>query len=208
MDRRRAERYRDRYLSGRHARVNRLEHAALRELLGPLAPMEVTLDLPCGAGRVGDVLAEVSQRVILADSSPLMLEMAREQCGDQGYTYLQTLAEKIDLPDGSADLILCHRLLNHIPEPASRAAIMKELARVTRRYLLISCYASGVRTRMKSFLRRLIPGRRPVKTPPTLREYLDLARESGFRVAQRSVLRRIPSRAEFVLFERTPDAGR
>ncbi len=204
LDRKTAERYRDRYHSGRHARVNERERACLRELLGGLGRLEVSLDLPSGTGRLADILAAASQRVILADSSPLMLEIAKEEMGETPADYLQTNAERIDLPTGSVDLILCHRLLSHVPDPDSRARIMQELARVTRRYLVISCYPPGVRTRVKVCFRRLFSGGRRVKTPATLKEYLSLAGACGLRLVGRHALRRVPFRAEFVVFERPP----
>lgn len=202
MDRKKAERYRDRYRSGRHARINEMERACLGKLLAELGPTEVSLDLPCGVGRLGDLMAKTAKRVILADTSPLMLEMAREELGDSKYTYLQTNAEKIDLPTGSVDLILCHRLLNHIPEADVRSRMVKELTRVTRRYLVMSCYPPGVRTRIKVFFRKLLSGGRPVKTQATVSEYLELAAQNNLRLVRRDVLRRTPFTAEFVVFER------
>lgn len=203
MDRKAAQRYHDRYLSGRHARVNHKERAALRELLGTMPRLEVILDLPSGTGRLGDLLAEFADRVILADSSPIMLEIAREDLGDKA-EYLQTNAEKIDLPTDSVDLVLCHRLLNHVPDPDGRARMTRELARVSRRYVVISCYPPGIRTRVRRIARKLM-GRAPsTKRPASLQEYIDLAAQAGLRPIRRSVLRRIPSTAEFVLFEHVP----
>lgn len=201
MDRRRAERYRDRYRTGRHARINEREHAALRELLNGRGRFEVALDLPCGAGRLADVLTERSDRVILADSSQLMLDIAREDLGEAKYSYLQTNAESIDMPDASVDLVFCHRLLNHVNDADSRARMVMELARVTRRYLAFSCYPPGIRTRLKNLLRRFVPGR-PAQSTPTLREYLHLAAHSGLRPVRREVVRRLPFAAELVLLEK------
>ncbi|HOQ88478.1 MAG TPA: hypothetical protein PLQ89_22470, partial [Phycisphaerae bacterium] len=78
LDRKAVERYRDRYRTGRHARVNQMERAALRDMLGSLGRLTTALDLPCGTGRLGDLFAQIADRVILADSSQLMLEVARE----------------------------------------------------------------------------------------------------------------------------------
>jgi ubiquinone/menaquinone biosynthesis C-methylase UbiE len=202
MQRQAAERYRDRYRSGRHAKVNQRERACLHQLVAGLGPLEVSLDLPCGTGRLADILAKASRKVILADSSPLMLELAKEELGETPAEYLQTNAERIDLPTGSVDLILCHRLLSHIPAAEVRARIMKELARVTRRYLVISCYPPGIRTRIKGLLRRVFPGSRSAKQPATLKEYLDLANAVGLRLVGRHTLRPAPFRADFVVFEK------
>ncbi|HON67910.1 MAG TPA: methyltransferase domain-containing protein [Phycisphaerae bacterium] len=203
LDRKAVERYRDRYRTGRHARVNQMERAALRDMLGSLGRLTTALDLPCGTGRLGDLFAQIADRVILADSSQLMLEVAREDLGDGKYEYLQTHAEQIALPNDGVDVVFCHRLLNHIPDPAVRARIVQELARVSRRYVLLSCYPPGLRTRLKLTLRNLLGMHDPAKQPATITEYIDLAQRNGLRVVRRHVLRRLPVTAELVLFEKT-----
>ena len=170
MDRKAVQRYRDRYHTGRHARVNQMERAALQHLLSGLGRLEVAADLPSGVGRLGDVLAQVADRVILADSSPIMLEIAKKDLGEGKYQYLQTNAEQIDLPTAGVDLVFCHRLLNHIPDPEGRARIVKELARISRRYVVISCYPPSIRTRIKLAVRRLIGSSKPARQPASIRE--------------------------------------
>jgi ubiquinone/menaquinone biosynthesis C-methylase UbiE len=202
MDRRAAERYRDRYRSGRHARVNQMEQTALRELLRPVGRLNAAMDLPCGTGRLAAVLRETADRIILADSSPIMLELAREEAGEAA-EYLQTNAEQIDLPTGSVDLVFCHRLLNHIPDSEARARIVKELARISRKYVAISCYPPGLRTRFKTLVRKLVGAAASANKQASLDEYITLAAAAGLKPAGRTVFRRPPYQAQFVLFEHT-----
>lgn len=201
MDRKAAERYRDRYRSGRHARINQIEQQSLRSLLDGLKKLEVAMDLPCGTGRLAKVLGEYAGRVVLADTSPLMLELAREELGEAA-EYIQTNAEAINLPAGSVDLVFCHRLLNHVPDLAARARIMAELARVSRHYVVISCYPPGLRTRFKMLIRGLFGSTAKQRERGSVDEYIALAQTAGLRLAKRSRFRRPPYTAEFVLFER------
>lgn len=202
LERKNAERYRDRYRSGRHARINELEQNSLRKLLSGLGNLDVALDLPSGTGRLAGVLGEYADRVILADTSPVMLEFARANLGDAA-EYLRTNAEAIGLPAESVDLVFCHRLLNHVPDPGVRARIMTELARVSRRYVVVSCYPPGLRTRFKVFIRTLFGSTSSRRERGSLDEYIELAVAAGLRLAGRSRFRRPPYTAEFVLFERS-----
>lgn len=203
-DRRLAERYRDRYKSGRHAKVHRLEQAALRELLKGIERIPVALDLPSGVGRLTPVLAEVAERVILADSSPIMLEMAREEHPELPAEYIQTDAQNIQLADASVDLLFCHRFLHHIHDRAVRVRLFAELARVTRRYAVLSYYSPGLRTRFRNLARNLIGiGDRSMQ-PASLREFMREMSAAGFREVRRRVLRPFPYTGLFFLCEKTP----
>ncbi|MBN1492213.1 MAG: class I SAM-dependent methyltransferase [Phycisphaerae bacterium] len=98
-------RYRDRYRTGRHARVDRLERAALRELMADLGTLHRVLDLPSGTGRLSAVLAEFADRVTLADGSSTMLQIAREDLNGLPADYIQTDLESLALNAGSVDLV-------------------------------------------------------------------------------------------------------
>ena len=73
LTRAQALQYRDRYITGRRARIDRMEREALRRLLAGIGPLAAALDLPSGSGRLSPVLAEFAGRVVLADASPEML---------------------------------------------------------------------------------------------------------------------------------------
>lgn len=197
-----AERYRDRYKTGRRAWMDQLEHAALRELLDGVGRLSVALDLPSGVGRFSPVLAEVADHVILADSSAAMLEVAREEVPDLNAEYLETDALGIELPDGSVDLVFSHRFLNHIQSAPARAQILSELARVARRYVILSYYAPSFRGRWRMAIRRVLGAGEPHERPTTMREFVDAMSAAELRLRRRKVLRRFPLAAMFLLFER------
>lgn len=197
-----AERYRDRYKTGRRARMDRLEHTALRALLDGIGRLSVALDLPSGVGRFSPVLAEVADRVILADSSAAMLEVAREDALHPNLEYLQTDALDVRLPDRSVDLVFCHRLLNHIPSAPARARVLREVARVTRRYVVLSYYAPSFRGRLRMAIRRVLGTAQPHERPTTMREFVDAMSAAKLRLWRREILRRFPLAAMFLLFER------
>ncbi|HWL93889.1 MAG TPA: class I SAM-dependent methyltransferase [Phycisphaerae bacterium] len=194
--------YRDRYISGRRVKTHERETAALRKLLSTLPRMSAALDIPSGTGRMFGVLAERCDRVILADSSPAMLDVARDDLAGLSAEVLNTSAERISLPDKSVDLIFCHRLLPHVYSAAARGKMLAEFGRVTRKYVILSFHPPGLRRR----LRWTFQSRRNGNTPSDqLRSRRQLAREAsaaGLRQVASQRLRRFPA-AAFLLFERT-----
>ncbi|MFH1264128.1 MAG: class I SAM-dependent methyltransferase [Planctomycetota bacterium] len=195
------ERYRDRYRTGRRARTDQRERAVLREVLNGIGRIPVALDLPCGTGRLSPVLAEVSDRIMLADSSPVMLQVAREELPHLSAEYLQTDAENIELGDESVYLVFCHRFLPHINNASLRKRIVGELRRATERYVLLSYYPPGFRSRFRWMIRCLLRNARRRDQLATVRQFVDEVSSCGLRLVRRKVLRTFPF-AAFFLFER------
>jgi SAM-dependent methyltransferase len=208
QERARVERYRDRFRpGGKFEKTHQNEQAALRSLLTAVGPVDLGMDLPAGTGRLTPVLAEFARRVIIADASSVMLEVAREDTRALPAEYLLTDAEDIRLPAGAVDVIFCHRFLNHIYHPVLRAKIFAELARVTKRYLIVSYSTPGVRTRLRWWIKSLLGlvsrGSRPV----SLSQFMTETAAAGFCLARQHVMRQEPL-AMMCLFEKTDGPSR
>jgi len=201
LSREQAERYRDRYKTGRRAKTHAREQAALRRLLKGVGPLSKVLDLPAGTGRFAALLAQHSENLILADSSPSMLDVARDDLAALGAAYLHTAAERIELPDGAVDLVFCHRLLPHIYDAALRQRMLGEFQRVTRKYVLLSFYPAGLRSRVRWWLHCRRGGADRRDQLSSLAQCVDEAAACGLRVTRSEPLRRFPA-AAFLLFER------
>jgi ubiquinone/menaquinone biosynthesis C-methylase UbiE len=200
--RKQAERYRNRFRpGGKHEHMHHKEVAILRALLARAGEMDLAMDLPAGTGRLTPILAENAKKVILADASDVMLEVAKEDNPTLAAEYLVTSAEKIDRPDGSVDLVFCHRFLHHINQPDLRKKIFQEMARVTRRYVIVSYYAAGFRSRIKWRLKNLVGLANRDSKPATMEQFFAEARQAGLKVAAQETLRKIPP-GIFCLFEK------
>lgn len=118
-----------------------------RKALNIASQPGIVLDLPCGAGRFWPMLKEKKNRsIIAADNSAAMLEVAQQAnpwYKQQNIRCLKTSAFAIDLPESSVDSIFCMRLLHHIGTAKDRAAMFKELHRVTRDTVIISLWVDG-----------------------------------------------------------------
>jgi ubiquinone/menaquinone biosynthesis C-methylase UbiE len=103
-----------------------IEQPIVREILEGL-PVGVALDAACGTGRHTAYLAGLGHRVIGIDSSPEMLERAREKVPEGEFHEADLYTVPLD--DHSVDLVVCAIALVHVPD-LERA--LAELVRVLR----------------------------------------------------------------------------
>lgn len=192
--------YRDRYLTGRRRRNNVREHAALRALLEGIPRLGVALDIPSGTGRMYRALADRADKVILADSSVVTIEVAREDLAGAAADFLVTRAEAIELPDRSVDLVFSHRLLSHIHDRSHRIRMLCEFSRVSRRYLVLSFHRPGARRRLRWLLRCALGRAEFSDQLRSRRQLLDEAAVAGYHCVASKRLRCFPQ-SDFLLFE-------
>ncbi|MFI5910361.1 class I SAM-dependent methyltransferase [Dactylosporangium sp. NPDC051541] len=102
------------------------DEPVMHEIIDALPPGEA-LDACCGTGRYAEYLAGRGHRVIGVDSSPDMLERARQRVpsGDFREADIRTLP----LPDRSVDLVVSALALTHLPD---LGPVLAEFARVLR----------------------------------------------------------------------------
>lgn len=129
------------------------------------------LDLPCGTGRLMPLFVAAGFRVTSADSSPHMVQLAR-----QNYAQLQEshpdLAE-IDVEfsvrdvmatgyaDDSFDAVFCNRLFHHFTESETRIRALSELGRICRGPLIVSYFDAFAFDALKRRIRYALKGRKP-----------------------------------------------
>jgi len=173
--------YRDRRFGrSRHGRkVDAAERHLVDDLLGRLGIRGPVLDVPCGTGRFVPVFAARGCEVLAGDVSAEMLALARRTAAMTGAPCrcLTLDARRLPLPDNAVDLAFAMRLLHRVRDPAERSAVLAELGRVSRRWVLFSFYnrrsARGLRDRLR--------GRYPGETRAAIRRD---AAAAGLRVQQ------------------------
>jgi ubiquinone/menaquinone biosynthesis C-methylase UbiE len=91
------------------------------------------LDLGCGGGIITEKLKQKSNFVVGLDIARLPLESLREK------DIAVTQADSLNLPfsDGSFDLIVATELIEHLTN-SGRKKVLREIVRVTKKYILIS----------------------------------------------------------------------
>jgi SAM-dependent methyltransferase len=139
-------------------RERRLVERALRSVASDVA---LVLDLPAGTGKLAPIHEKFGYRVIAADASAEMLgtglgvwKKDRQLAG-----MVQTDVRQTGFRSGSIDCTVCLRLMHRLPADIADEAL-RELARITRRFLIVS---TAIRSRSISSLARRI--RKTRKSP-------------------------------------------
>lgn len=150
---------------------NRRELKAVAAALERAGTSGRVLDCPCGAGRLTPTLLARASHVTAADLSPAMVAEARDALGTEAaagrVSFAVASADRLPFPDGSFDTAVCHRLLHHLADPAARAGVWRELARVASRRVIASFSdASTWKARLQGL--RGVRRRRTILTPQAL----------------------------------------
>ncbi len=117
--------------------IGRLFTPWAHDLINRLEPPPgcTALDVACGPGTVAHVLAERigrDGRVIAADISPAMLEIARSKpVADQSATidWVEASAAPIPLPNSSVDIVTCQQGLQFFPDKTGSLIEMRRVLR-------------------------------------------------------------------------------
>lgn len=202
-----AARYRAPERAAAYGRRRPAREAAERRLLGRLlaalpplpGPRPWILDAPCGRARLAPELLTRGP-VLGLDRSPAMLTAAR--AAHPGVRLVRGDLARLPLSDQAAACTICFRFLHHLPPPAQERAVA-ELARVTRRALILSAFHP---VSLHHALRRLAcaVARRPPPRHATPPSRLDAwLRAAGFErrlIRRQGILRDLYA----VLYVRTP----
>ncbi len=159
-----ARRYERRRYGGLVRGLNlRLLERVLARALADIDGRRLVLDVPCGTGIIGGYLAARGFRVVGADISPAMLEVARAR--NHALGLLRADLETPPWRPGSFDAVVCARFLMHVPAE-SRPRVLSTLAGLTRGPLVATvCHPYTLKSLGRSG-RRLLG--RPTKRSPRL----------------------------------------
>jgi 2-polyprenyl-3-methyl-5-hydroxy-6-metoxy-1,4-benzoquinol methylase len=162
-----AEKYPTRFGAGWR---DRLEVRSIRRALAAVQPGSHILDLPCGSGRLLEILADRGYRITCADCSEHMTRMARRRWDAiQAENRFEVAPPEFAVrdvmqtgyPDGHFDAVICNRLFHHFRESDVRIRALSELRRVCRGPVVVSffnAFALGaVQFQLKYALRRTAP---------------------------------------------------
>ena len=191
-----AEAYRDERFarSPRWRRIDRREQAIVAEFLASLPEGAWAVDLPCGAGRLAHLFGRAGVRYVGADVALPMAHLARRALGDAA-GLLGADAMALPFADRAFDALVSVRLFHRITEAETRAAMLREMARVVRGPILATYYT---RWNLRG-IRKWLAGKFPGLPVAAIR---DDARRAGLRVAHITRLGRLTEQQCFVRLER------
>ncbi|MBP1699375.1 MAG: SAM-dependent methyltransferase [Deltaproteobacteria bacterium] len=188
--------YRDRWTK----RIStRREFGLLDRMLRNQGRSKVLLDLPCGGGRLSPPMARYADLLIEADVALGQLRYGRIHGRiPTRQVWMTASGFHIPLRDSSVDGTVCVRLNHHLPTEAEREQLVRELLRVSKRFLIMSFfdYYSP-----KNTLRRLRRpfNRKPSKSTMKIRELQRLARDCGATLVEYPAISLIGSGHRYAL---------
>ncbi len=179
------------------------ERRAIGGVLRSLPGKGRAVDVPCGTGRLSDLLLRRGWQTFACDISAEMLGVARRRNGGQPGRIRFSRMDCADmaLASQSVSAVFSIRFLVHIA-PGERIKMLREFRRVTDRWVVISMSLSTpwhrVRRRIKSWLGH----QRAIRYPVTSSALAEELREGGLREIRRIWTFPILSEEVFVVCER------
>jgi ubiquinone/menaquinone biosynthesis C-methylase UbiE len=161
-----AQKYADRFERPTHRHINRREQRTVAKILSQLdgAKIKTVLDMPSGAGRFLPTLVQENRTLIEIDISHEMISLGHQRLLAQERRgkvhFLQGSAFNLPLADNSIDCIFCNRLLHHFKDANDRLNLLRELHRISRRYVIVSFFDYHRFGKVRVILKRL-RGRKP-----------------------------------------------
>ena len=125
---------------GRMKRLDRFEKDFARRSFDLVGADSSIVDAPCGNGRFYDIFSNAKQLTMI-DYAETMLKATEERVGaKESVRFMQADIASIDLPDNFADLCFCMRLFHHMKTDEVRLNALKELSRISKKYVALSFY--------------------------------------------------------------------
>ena len=125
---------------GRGRRLDRIDKAFAGKVYDMVGVNSCIVDVPCGSGRFYDIFSK-AKSLIMVDCDDNMLEAAQERYGQaDNVKMLKADIASLPLEDNSADLCFCMRLFHHMDTETIAFNALKELARVSGKYVALSFY--------------------------------------------------------------------
>ena len=178
---------------------DRREKRCIQKALRVIPPGSHILDLPCGTGRLTQLLISQGFRVTGADVSKAMLARARMKRSTihriavtafPGVDFEDHDIMRTGYPDDHFDAVICNRLFHHFTEPTTRLRALTELRRICRGPVIISFFNTFALDAVYRRFCDLIRGRTPRdRIPIPYKTFHTELRLSGFRVLEKIALR-------------------
>lgn len=123
-----------------------------------VSSIKAMLDLACGTGRISEFLATRGYQLTCGDISDEMLSVAKARLSSAGasdVTFLKLDIYKTDQPPAHFDCVSAFRLFQHLTSE-QRGQALREMARISRRFVLVNVMHTSAYYETVRKLRRAI----------------------------------------------------
>ncbi|HOK07717.1 MAG TPA: class I SAM-dependent methyltransferase [Syntrophales bacterium] len=163
------------------------ECRAVARLLGlcDLGQRDLILDIPCGTGILADVLAPFPYRVVAADISREMMDLAVRYKQDRNFAgFVQADIECPPHGDGTFGCVIVMGLMHRLPSTI-RKRVLRAVSRLSRKYLIVSYSIDSPDQRLKRRLLGFVsPSHRFAPHPVNKRELYGDFEELALKVRE------------------------
>lgn len=202
-----AKRYRGKFKRHWNERLNNVrEQSLLNGLLARLEQSELALDVPCGYGRLCGAVQKKAARVVESDWSFYLLQEARKNLVESNLIepvrgFVRVTAMQLPYADKTFGLVLSVRLSHHIPTEEERLKHVREIMRVSSRYVVFTYFdTNSIKNKIHAAKIKYVT-KRP-KYTLTTKQVADAAAAAGFRVVKSIPLSRFFSGHRYCVLER------
>jgi len=160
------------------------EYMLLNRLLKSQGHSGILLELPCGGGRLSPQIAPFTDLLVEADiAEGQVLYGKKNVTSETPRIWMTASAFHIPFKDDSFDGTVCIRLCHHLPTANERERLIKELFRVSKRFVIMTFFDYNS---IKNLLRRMRQpfDHKPPKLTMTVDEVRKQARENGAELVE------------------------
>jgi SAM-dependent methyltransferase len=175
------------------------EYGLLKRLLQSQGHCGMILELPCGGGRLSPQIAPFADLLVEADiAEGQVLYGKRNVTSATPRIWLTASAFHIPFREGSFDGAVCVRLCHHLPAAIERERLIRELLRVSKRFVIMTFFDYHS---VKNLLRRMRQpfDHKPPKMTMTVDEVARLAARHGAKLAECPALASLSSGHRYAL---------
>lgn len=186
---------------------NRLEKKLIRKAFANVPKGAVIADIPCGTGRLSEVLLEQGFTVAGMDISPDMLGVAKTKLARFGSRFRPEVRDAKTLAGSGVkfDAALCARVLMHFPLE-EQIVFLKNVAAVTAGPVVFTQGVYSPYHRMRRWLKRLLRNQNPAAFSISNRDLCRLIDAAG--LVERQRFRVLPFVSESVVIVTENKPGR
>jgi 2-polyprenyl-3-methyl-5-hydroxy-6-metoxy-1,4-benzoquinol methylase len=199
-----AERYdRERFSSIAGRVFSALEKSCLRRALADISRNASVVDVPCGTGRLAEVLLQEGFQVTGVDISAAMLDVAVRKLNRFGKRFQVHVADVAQFAEDQPkryDVALCARVLMHFSLD-DQISFLRNAARLARTRVVFTQSFSTPYQRFRRRVKRLLGHPAPAAYPITDAQLATLLADSGLREIRRLRPLALVSEAIYVIAE-------
>jgi len=185
-----------------HKRVStKREYKVIGKCFAITGPVDSILDLPSGAGRLFKAFQPFGKRFVEMDLSLEMLKFARQNLAEWKPSMSVGSAFRMPLKDQAVDLAFSARLFHHVPDAGERLQYLRELCRVSRKFVILTFFHTWSLKNILRMIRRPFNRKKP-KVTMTTDELREIARSVGWEVVTTIPLSRIASGHHYAVLRR------